>query len=158
MPFRLEHDPIGLMIDCANALYPEHGAVIQWVADAGAGVGCAVWPDDGSPPYIALEIGLALLDAVEVLAHEVAHIVVGTDEEDEHGPQWESAFDALHREYHRRMIELAQAAGVELHEPAEVDEHPRRILAERGITTAHIIERIAHEIVESNGAKCSEKD
>ncbi len=42
---------------------------------------------------------LRVADAVEILAHELAHVAVGSDEE--HGKAWEEAFDAIHNEFDR---------------------------------------------------------
>jgi hypothetical protein len=41
-------------------------------------------------------------NAVEILAHELAHVVAGFEEgKDDHGPAWETAFESIKQEYGR---------------------------------------------------------
>ena len=35
----------------------------------------------------------------EILAHELAHAIVGITEEDDHGDKWQEVFEAIHVKY-----------------------------------------------------------
>ena len=47
---------------------------------------------------------LNVSDAVEILAHELAHVAAGIDKG--HGPEWEAAYDAIFEEYNRIGVEM----------------------------------------------------
>lgn len=99
-------NPFDLVLDSFAALYPSHRASIVWSEapeDAGdsPAFGHTCWPDAGGDPEIAIFMHTPLSGAVEVLAHELAHVVAGPDAE--HGPCWETAFAAIHQEYERRF-------------------------------------------------------
>lgn len=101
----LDFDPLGLVIEVARELYPDAQASVVWRSgvDDGDGepaCGCTLWPDDGGDPIIAIDVGLPVAGAAEVLAHEIAHVVAGHDAG--HGSAWEAVFDALHRRYCER--------------------------------------------------------
>ena len=61
--------------------------------------------DENGQATVYIKESLKLRDAVEVLAHELAHVAVGETEE-EHGKEWEDAFEAIHEEYERIASEL----------------------------------------------------
>ena len=45
---------------------------------------------------------ISVNNAVEILAHELAHVVAGFEEgKDDHGPEWEAAFESIKQEYGR---------------------------------------------------------
>ena len=50
-------------------------------------------------PVVAISAELAIKDAAEVFAHELAHVAAG--EGAGHGKEWEEAFDSISREYQR---------------------------------------------------------
>jgi hypothetical protein len=56
--------------------------------------GVTVFPDDGSRPQIFLSLKLPLEGLAEILAHELAHVIIGHEEE--HSAEWEKAFSAIH--------------------------------------------------------------
>lgn len=98
-----ENDPFQAVISAVHALYPDAVAAVQWVeglhAEQGAW-GCTEF--DALPPGVALislDASMPVSAAVEVLAHELAHVIAGPDAE--HGPEWEQAFSAIHAEYCR---------------------------------------------------------
>lgn len=80
-------------IDCdvTFAVFPDDGPYGQ-----------TLWPDDGGRVVVQVAVGIPLEAVVEVMAHELAHVVAGADAE--HGQEWEAAFDAIHRAYCRRML------------------------------------------------------
>lgn len=49
--------------------------------------------------YVEVSSDLKVSDAVEILAHELAHVAVGSNAE--HGEGWEKAFEAIFNEYNR---------------------------------------------------------
>ena len=49
--------------------------------------------------YVEVSSDLKVSDAVEILAHELAHAAIGSSAE--HGEEWEKAFDAIITEYNR---------------------------------------------------------
>ena len=48
---------------------------------------------------IDIDPTLRVVDAVEVLAHELAHVAAGAKED--HGEKWTAAYDAIKAEYDR---------------------------------------------------------
>ena len=59
--------------------------------------GMTFFPDNGSDPIIQLDCNLSVKDAVEVLAHELAHVIAGIDKN--HGKEWEDIFSEIHELY-----------------------------------------------------------
>lgn len=63
--------------------------------------GMTSFPQEGSSacavPVIFISAELTVKNAVEILAHELAHVAVGHSEG--HGEAWEKAFEAIHRAY-----------------------------------------------------------
>lgn len=47
---------------------------------------------------------IPVCDCAEILAHELAHVAVGVEED--HGEKWEKAFDSIFSEYNRIADEL----------------------------------------------------
>lgn len=110
-PFR--NDPFSAVADVFEALYPGHHynaflssePMFEEDANGDAGkefYGYTAFSDDGSVAEIVVYGGIALTDAVEVFAHELAHVAVGPNAEEEHGEAWKAAFEAIHAEYTRR--------------------------------------------------------
>lgn len=54
---------------------------------------------EGETPVVAISADLTIKDAAEIFAHELVHVAVG--EKKGHGEEWESAFDAIFKEYNR---------------------------------------------------------
>lgn len=71
--------------------------------DGGAEVfGSTTFGDDGAIE-ICVSGNIKVLDAAEVFAHELAHLVAGVNAK--HGDEWEDAFERIYRKY----FELAGA-------------------------------------------------
>lgn len=105
------HDPFRTVIDSAAALWPEMRCRIAWVPRADIGKrahGQTLFPDDGGDPEILVGMHLKLEAAVDVLAHELAHVAAGPDAE--HGPAWNAALSAIHGEYCRRVAAAQEDA------------------------------------------------
>lgn len=102
-----ENDPFALVWLAFKNLYPERDCTCFWDPELGED------EEDGQPVYGATDYDsdtdsyvvlvssntLTVKDAVEILAHELAHVAVGGDMG--HGPIWEEAFDAIFKEYNR---------------------------------------------------------
>lgn len=96
-----ENDPLCYVWMAFRRLYPDKSCRVYW--DAG------LKTDDGSRCYgfttfcndgeiiVTIDAGQAVCTAVETLAHELAHVAVGKNIE--HGPEFETAFDAIYQEY-----------------------------------------------------------
>lgn len=100
-PFKM--DQFAFVWEAFHNLYPgkECECYLASPEDDGTGRpgrGIASFEDDGGI-IVLIDPTLSVQDAVEVLAHELAHVAVGP--EAEHGEAWESAFEAIHQEYDR---------------------------------------------------------
>jgi len=60
--------------------------------------------DDDGTVTVFVDYELQVKDAVEIFAHELAHVAAG--EKAGHGEEWEKAFDAIFTEYNRIGEEL----------------------------------------------------
>lgn len=85
-------------------LYPDKECKCQWVPelekseDGEQPLGVTTFTDDGEV-YVDIVATLAVTDAIEIFAHELAHVAVGEGEK--HGKAWEEAFDKIFDEYNR---------------------------------------------------------
>lgn len=66
--------------------------------------GLTNFEDDGNITILVSGV-LPVLDCAEILAHELAHIMVGFEQE--HNEIWEKAFDSIQEEY-MRIIECGE--------------------------------------------------
>lgn len=55
--------------------------------------------NDGETPVIAISAELTIKDAVEIFAHELAHVAAGAGAG--HGKKWKQEFEKIFHEYHR---------------------------------------------------------
>lgn len=55
--------------------------------------------NESDTPIIAISAELTIKDAVEIFAHELAHVAAG--ESASHGEEWENAFENIFREFNR---------------------------------------------------------
>lgn len=108
------NDPFAFVYQAFKNLYPEKEAecfydpTLTTPAEAMAGksfegYGYTNFPDDGSMPQIGVGVGLPVFDTVEILAHELAHVAVGSSHK--HDEYWEAAFTAIGDEYERLIAE-----------------------------------------------------
>lgn len=96
MGVKLLFDPFGLVLEVFNELYPQHECeVIFGSRMPEATFGYTDFAQ--SPPWIIVGFDIPMAGVVEVLAHELAHVVAGL--EADHGPEWEAAFNAIHNRY-----------------------------------------------------------
>jgi predicted SprT family Zn-dependent metalloprotease len=64
--------------------------------------GVTIFPDSGGIPLILINPEIPVSGALEVMAHELAHVIVGPDKPP-HGKEWKKAFAWIHREYCKRV-------------------------------------------------------
>ena len=64
--------------------------------------------NDCDTPIIFIDASLSIQNAIEIFAHELAHVAVGVNEG--HGELWEKAFDEIQNEYNRIGEELCRTA------------------------------------------------
>lgn len=106
-PFK--NDPFALVWAAFKRLYPDKDCMCAWEPKAlkdeyGRDVyGMTTFASDGRV-VIAVPAGLSVNQAVEILAHELAHVAVGHGEG--HGKEWSAAFDAIFDEYFKVAKEL----------------------------------------------------
>lgn len=96
-----ENDPFALVYQAFKNLYPDKNCSIWWKPnlkdDTGKIVfGITTFLPDGEI-IVTINPDINVSDAIEVLAHELAHVVAGV--ENEHGPEWKTAFNAIGVEY-----------------------------------------------------------
>lgn len=99
MTLEIINDPLKTALEATQALWPDLKADIQWnhaLRMDKKEYGCTTFPDDGSIPLIDLNPELSIVIAVEILAHELAHVATP---QDGHGEKWEEAFSAIHEKY-----------------------------------------------------------
>lgn len=115
------NDPFSMVYAAFKKLYPDKDCTCYWEpksnwepdneADSqGTGemtFGETQWSDDGQVTVLVAG-DIAVYNAVEILAHELAHVAVGKDAE--HGPEWETAFEAIFSEYNRMGEKLFGSA------------------------------------------------
>jgi hypothetical protein len=95
-----KNDPFARVDTAFRKLYPDkmYVALITpelklWKRE----YGCTSF--DTEPPTILISSKIRIDKAVNIFAHELAHVAVGI--EVGHGKEWEQALDAIYVEYHR---------------------------------------------------------
>lgn len=102
-----DNDPFALVWRAFKTLWPDSECSIEWngsISDENGEPVCGVtafFPD--SIPEVSINPSLEVWDAVEILAHELAHVAAGID--NGHGEEWEAAFDKIQDEYQRIITE-----------------------------------------------------
>ena len=99
-----QNDMFAMVWGAFKRLYPDKNCEIYWepqIRDEEDGkpvYGLTDFADDGSVA-VFVKPSLEVADAVEVLAHELAHVAVGV--EHDHDEVWQEAFDKIFEEYNR---------------------------------------------------------
>ena len=106
------NDPFAIVWQAFQNLYPDKTCDVWWDPnlppdDAGSPVyGTTIFRSDGKV-LVFVDAKMSTNDAVEILAHELAHVAVGfADGKDDHSLEWEDAFESIRREYTRIGDEL----------------------------------------------------
>lgn len=99
-----QNDMFAMVWGAFKKLYPDKDCEIYWepqIRDEEDGkpvYGLTDFADDGSVA-VFVKPSLEVADAVEVLAHELAHVAVGV--EHDHDEVWQETFDKIFEEYNR---------------------------------------------------------
>lgn len=99
-----QNDMFAMVWGAFKKLYPDKDCEIYWKPqirgkeDGKPVYGLTYFADDGSVA-VFVKPCLEVADAVEVLAHELAHVAVGV--EHDHDEVWQEAFDKIFEEYNR---------------------------------------------------------
>lgn len=80
-------------------------------------LGETFFPDDGGRVQVLIRGDQKVEEAMDILAHELAHVITGSD--GEHGPVWQKAYGDIHEEYTRWYEDRLAKEGV-LRVPNEV--------------------------------------
>ena len=101
MAIEFINDPFERLINIVNEDYDIDCLVCigEEMTDGQNTWGCTLFPDDGSIPIIEIHHSLSLSDAIEVMAHEFAHIIAGSDAE--HDDEWEKVFSEIHEKFNK---------------------------------------------------------
>lgn len=107
------NDPFARVTKYFHLLYPDKKYHCFWTEnnieaeDGETAYGMTAFPCEGSDesavPEILISAELPVKHAVEVFAHELAHVAVGVEEG--HGEAWERAFERIHNAYMTGQIE-----------------------------------------------------
>lgn len=97
------NDPFALIWEAFKNLYPGKDCEcyfdeIDNPNNEDGVYGETLFGDDGRIT-VGVDCRLRLADAVEIFAHELAHVAAGSDAD--HGEPWAKAFDAIFEEYNR---------------------------------------------------------
>lgn len=101
---KIINDPFAFIIKAVEELYPDTFALIQFNPELKGKefgeCGCTTFPENPNEPIlIDISTNIPFIHMPEILAHELAHVVVGTTEKDDHGENWKEVFDAIHIRY-----------------------------------------------------------
>lgn len=106
------NDMLSIVGQAFNNVYPGKNVEVYWnlsIPQPEEGHVCGVTSfceDQYGNEFAVIDIDptLRVVDAVEVLAHEFAHVAAG--KRIDHGDEWAAAYDAIHAEYDRIMCEM----------------------------------------------------
>lgn len=110
---KIKNNPIDVLLEIFEENYPNESKQINQIMFADfKGKNLAVtqfYENAMADIYIKAHRGIfkkpmALEQITELLAHELAHIIVGI--ENEHNDKWENAFEDLHKKLQHRMEKI----------------------------------------------------
>lgn len=106
----VDFNPFDLVIEAYETLYGKP-CLVQFVEGMYNGEGdpwgCTEFVE-GKSPRVSVDVRCPFHAAVEVLAHELAHVAVGDggcSESEEHGDDWSDAFTLIHQRYNELALE-----------------------------------------------------
>lgn len=110
---KYELNPFNLILDVCNKLYPDTKAQIIFsppgdfetmvkeynvpLDDEELPCGFTFFPDDDTQPLIVINSDIPCHAAIEIISHEIAHVIAGYDAG--HGGLWQVEFDKIHQAY-----------------------------------------------------------
>ena len=113
-----ENDMFAMVYQAFKNLYPDKEPHCEWVSsfekseDGLERLGMTTFAEDGEI-YVEICGSIKVTDAVEIFAHELAHVAVGGDKG--HEEEWEEAFDRIFDEYNRIGNEM-----FDFHQPIKI--------------------------------------
>lgn len=118
-------NPHQILLDAVNELYPGIEADIifldkesydEFAGEKKDSYACVSFSDNGTKPLIAIAIEVPYVASIELIAHEVAHVVCGytDDEEKAHGKEWKDVFTKINELYCKKVDEIFGEACDEL--------------------------------------------
>jgi len=111
----LAFDPFKQVIEAYEALYSKP-CIVQFVpfGPTDSGHAFTIFSDDpGELPIINISVDCPVSVAIEMMAHELAHVEADAGCEDAHGPEWQKAFEAIHAKY-TEMVTTNVPEGMEV--------------------------------------------
>lgn len=100
-------DPFGELVDIFNELCDEDVSIMFVTGlkeEEGVWGQTSLSETEGN--LVQIDVSCPVEGAVEVLAHELAHVATGKDCSEDHGPEWEGWFARIHTEYCKRVQEI----------------------------------------------------
>lgn len=105
------NDPFALVAKAFKSLYPDKAYIAYWEPNIYGDeseempkpCGLTDFGEDGTVA-VFVDPGIPVTHAVEIFAHELAHVAVGISHD--HDKEWEAAFDAIFVEYNRIAVEM----------------------------------------------------
>jgi len=97
-------DPIQVIIDIFEQRHPKKKVIVQYVqgmkekADA---YGETFFPNDGGIPIVSIDVEISIIGAIDVLAHELAHVAIGPD--GKHGEKWDNEYTEINNSFHKKF-------------------------------------------------------
>lgn len=98
------NDPLRVICEIAHEIKPDIEVDVQY-HEGLEGAGCTTFPDDGERPLIDINPAIPFGAVVEILAHELSHVIVGKTEGDGHTPEWKKTFNEIHKRYEARITQ-----------------------------------------------------
>jgi hypothetical protein len=97
---KIINDPFRITFQAVNELWPELDCDIQFnhgLQPENEECGVTIWPDDGSRVLVEISPHLSVMDSIEILGHELAHVKAG--KKAPHGREWKKAQNELHAKF-----------------------------------------------------------
>lgn len=99
-------DHITTVIAAAREVFGDLDCEIGYCDNLPEGTYGAVNFQDNGKVVVMISIELPLKAVPEIIGHELAHVYIGRGHDDDHGKEWEDAFDKVRDAYSRRLIEI----------------------------------------------------
>ena len=107
-----ENDMLSIVKQAFDNMFPGNVVEVWWnpaIPQPEKGRVCGITsfcetPSGAGLVLIDIDPTLRVIDAVEILAHELAHVAAGKEEN--HGEKWTAAYDAIKSEYDRISEEM----------------------------------------------------
>lgn len=94
---RFLFDPYAVLFQAFENLYPNRSYDVQWGDESILQDKFGMTDSNGERNIVTISVNIPTSGALDVLAHELAHVAVGVDEG--HGKEWEHAYEKINDEY-----------------------------------------------------------